>query len=313
MTYDTAKRTLGLGGSKVEAVYSADEEVRASVSVEVLPRAVDVSGVKALSRVYDGTVDVAVDASSAALSGVLAQDEQAVSFAVDGGRLADADAGTGKAVELKNARIEVSDELEGWYILGSVGALAVDIAPAAVSGVSQAIPATQTVASGAGLSVLVSPELIVGVNGEQVSGTLMWYADAERTQPVDEGYTFKAGGEPVTLWWSFVPASSNYATAEGSVDVTVEATEPGPVDPDPGEDPTPGDPDPAPDPNDPDSGLTPLPMPDAPKGSAGGSNALASTGDAAAVAPLVAIATTAGALALATALRGMRRTQGNRR
>lgn len=59
-------------------------------------------------------------------------------------------------------------------------------------------------------------ETAAGVNGEQVKGTLVWYADDAYTQRTGEDYVFAgAEGDTVTLYWEFTPSEdeTNYSSA----------------------------------------------------------------------------------------------------
>ena len=97
------------------------------LTVNIAPRPVSVTGLVALGRVYDGSVDVALDTRGGAIAGLLAGDE--LTLLADGatGTLADRHAGLGKAVTL--AGVAVSGADAGNYVLQAATPLAVDITP----------------------------------------------------------------------------------------------------------------------------------------------------------------------------------------
>lgn len=133
-----------------------------------------------------------------------------------------------------------------------------------VSAKASYVIADQTVAEGSTLADLVVPQSASGVTlsdgtVEAVPGTLVWYADAERTMPLDASYVLQAAEDnsPVSLWWAFTPQSSNYESEMlGTVSVTVES------EPEPDPDPEP-EPDPAPEPEpEPEPEPAPEPAPE---------------------------------------------------
>ncbi|MBX3602552.1 MAG: filamentous hemagglutinin N-terminal domain-containing protein [Rubrivivax sp.] len=98
----------------------------AGVTVDIAPRPVTLSGLAALPRVYDGSTAVAIDSSAGSLAGALAGDDVALRASGVSGRLADKQAGNGRAVAVDGLALQGSDA--GNYAVADSGGLRVDIA-----------------------------------------------------------------------------------------------------------------------------------------------------------------------------------------
>ncbi len=110
----------------------------ASTYGTISPRALPVTGIVAVNRVYDGTTTVAVNVSSATVdtSGLIAGDSVSVNVpsAVNGtvaGTVADRSAGNGKAVSVPGLTLGGADGPN--YTFGGTGGLTVNIAPKPVT------------------------------------------------------------------------------------------------------------------------------------------------------------------------------------
>jgi len=97
------------------------------LTVNIAPRAVSVTGLTAVGRVYDGSTLVALDTSGGAIAGLLAGDDLALLADGATGAMADRHVGTGKAVTLTGVAVAGADA--GNYVLQPSAALTVDITP----------------------------------------------------------------------------------------------------------------------------------------------------------------------------------------
>ena len=105
----------------------------ASTSANITPKLVNVTGITAVDRVYDGTTIVAVQVSNPTVDGLVALDDVQAVLPVDGissGTMADRHAGTGKPVAVTGLSLSGTDA--GNYTLGSSGGT-VNITPKPIS------------------------------------------------------------------------------------------------------------------------------------------------------------------------------------
>jgi hypothetical protein len=107
----------------------------AGLTVNIAAAPVSVSGVNAIDRVYDGTVNVAVDAGGASLTGRLGSDVLGLQSSGTG-TIADKHVGSAKAVTIDGLRLTGADA--GNYVIASGGGTSVNIAPLALLVTAQA-------------------------------------------------------------------------------------------------------------------------------------------------------------------------------
>lgn len=123
---------VGAGTFQITAVRSGDSNYNdvsvTSDSITVLPKTLTVSGLEAVSRVYDGTATVAL--SGGTLNGIVTGDEVAADIPVSG-TIADKNVGLTKAVTVSAVTLTGSDKSN--YILTQPAGLTVDIAQKTLS------------------------------------------------------------------------------------------------------------------------------------------------------------------------------------
>lgn len=226
LVVDTSGRRVPLGtGTEIAVEYvGAGEDFSPSettVSLSLSPRELALVDVAAFDRVYNGTSDVQLDLTNARLEGVLPGDSGRVGYdveaawAVDGAGSPMADIGSHEV----DVQVLVTGELAGWYQLSPSGVAvsAVTISPVAegVGGYRVTVTSPEDALAGEAPQAQIAA---VGVQGETVSGSLVWYHDEGLTRPLDDDFAFSASdvGRAVELWWRFVPESANYAPVTGS-------------------------------------------------------------------------------------------------
>lgn len=170
----------------------------------VRPKTVEAQ-VAAADKVYDGTTDATVTAT--ADTGVAGE-----TLTITGlrGTFARKDVG-------EKLTVTVNSIGAAWnnvnYALTFTETVTASITPAAYT---YAGVADQPVRIGNGLDTVNVATTAAGVAGEMLQGTVTWYQDEARTQPLPANYVFSGQeGEKVTLYWTFTPAEgqTNYTNA----------------------------------------------------------------------------------------------------
>lgn len=118
--------TLGDGNNGLASNYVLP--TAGTTTASITPATLTAGSFAAVDRAYDGTTQVAVQATTTTLSGVLGNDAVSVDLSgVSTGTMADRHVGTGKAVTVNGASLTGSDA--GNYVLAGIGAVTVDITP----------------------------------------------------------------------------------------------------------------------------------------------------------------------------------------
>ena len=195
-------RAAGIGQGYVEVYTNLKGDYagcRVYLPVTVTPRALTITGVTAAARSYEPG-NCSVTLLGGALSGVLSEDKAEVGFALNGGTMADANAGEGKPV---TPDITLTGAKAGNYTLTLPTDLTVDIRKLDPE---YTVPNSMTASYGQTLSELTLP---VGWS---------W---------VEDGGTSVGGLGPQTHRARFTPADTvNYNTVEISLTVTVRQNTP---------------------------------------------------------------------------------------
>ncbi|MDR1299500.1 MAG: S-layer homology domain-containing protein [Oscillospiraceae bacterium] len=180
------------------------------------------TGVAAADRTYDKTPNVAL--SGGKLSGAV--NGEAPTFALGAGTADSADVGGGKPVAYTAA-------LTGnWgmnYMIADKNAVTVSIAAATPT---YAIDAARNIKVGSELGAFtaIAPENGTGVGGESVAGAAAWYSDSGYSAPARESDVSNAEiSDTVALYWTFTPASANYAELTGQTVFTIVDGDPQPL------------------------------------------------------------------------------------
>ncbi len=126
LVYDTTKKAIPVGESKITAVYGGSVNLNGSESSEITvtlaPKTVTVDGLKAVNREYDGKTAVTIDVSGATLNGT---NGETVSIGNITASMENANVGNGKTVTV--TKIELTGEDSGWYTVNCPISLTVDI------------------------------------------------------------------------------------------------------------------------------------------------------------------------------------------
>jgi filamentous hemagglutinin family protein len=99
----------------------------AGLTVNITPRAVQVAGITAQDRVYDGTTVVGINTASGTLSGALAGDDLVLQGTGATGNMADTHVGSGKTVAVAGTALGGADA--GNYVVTSSAPVTVNITP----------------------------------------------------------------------------------------------------------------------------------------------------------------------------------------
>jgi filamentous hemagglutinin family protein len=121
-------KAVAVTGLTLSGADAANYQITATagLTVNIAPRAVQLSGVSAIDRVYDGTRDVALDTSAGRVDGVLAGDDLQLRAQGARGEMADKNAGSNKPVALGGLAFDGADARN--YIVQGADALRVNIA-----------------------------------------------------------------------------------------------------------------------------------------------------------------------------------------
>jgi trimeric autotransporter adhesin len=124
-------KPVSVTGLSLAGVDAANYEIQSisGVSVNITPKAVQVAGLTAQSRVYDGTRSVGIDSSAGTLSGALQLDDVQVAASGVSGEMADKNVGRNKGVTVGSVALTGADA--GNYT-AQAGDIRVDITPRAL-------------------------------------------------------------------------------------------------------------------------------------------------------------------------------------
>jgi filamentous hemagglutinin family protein len=161
--------TLGDGANGLASNYVLP--TAGTTTADITPATLTAGSFAATNRAYDGTTQVAVQATTTTLTGVLGNDAVSVDLSgISTGTMADRHVGTGKAVTVNGASLTGSDA--GNYVLAGIGAVTVDITPRTLT--INGITATDREYNrGLNVSLVTSGATLSGlVSGDQVTPKL---------------------------------------------------------------------------------------------------------------------------------------------
>ena len=211
------------GAYEVTAIYESDVAYGEKTASLVIDRApLTVTGAVAMAREYDGTTVVAITGSG--LSGVFEGDDVLISGI--SGTVANADVGVDKPV---SATVALGGADRENYAITAPTNLAVTITTAEPA---YTVPAAFNVNVGSLLAVFIAiaPSSGVGIGGEDVPGSVAWYSDdGHMTVATESDVESLAVGTGKVLYWTFTPASANYAARIGSTVFTIVDGAPQPL------------------------------------------------------------------------------------
>ncbi len=221
-SYDTTKKLLPAGenlGVAVCLVEGDSKTVKDSVSVSLARKTLTASITGEVNKTYDGTT-AAPQTAALRLDGVYNNEASLTGTIVYGSPDAKE-----QTLSVKDFKVNYGSGASDYYVSPAAPTAAGTIRKAAASQKAGSVTAG-TLEAGKPLSSSTLNGSFTGVNGETLAGTLSWK---------NPNATFEAGTH--TAAWVFTPSSSNYASLEGSVGITVVKkdvpVDPAPVDPAP--------------------------------------------------------------------------------
>jgi len=205
---------IGNGTVGLAANYIAPTAL--TTSADISQAELNAGSFSAASRIYDGTTTVAVTATSATLTGVVAGDSVTVDLStVSSGTMANKNVGTGKAVTVAGASLTGADASN--YRLAGVDAVMVDITPKAL-----------TINGIAGNDRQYNTGTTVGLNTSAIS--LSGLVTGDEVQPRLSGLSGSiadknvGSSRPVTVTGLALRGldAANYMPLAGAVTVTID-------------------------------------------------------------------------------------------
>ena len=221
-SYDTTKKLLPAGENLSVAVCLVEGDsktVKDSVSVSLARKTLTASITGEVNKTYDGTT-AAPQTAALRLDGVYNNEASLTGTIVYGSPDAKE-----QTLSVKDFKVNYGSGASDYYVSPAAPTAAGTIRKAAASQKAGSVTAG-TLEAGKPLSSSTLSGSFTGVRGETLAGTLSWK---------NPNATFEAGTH--TAAWVFTPSSSNYASLEGSVGITVVKKDV-PVDPAP-DDPAP--------------------------------------------------------------------------
>lgn len=194
----------------------------ASVTADITPKTIGVTGLAATDRAYDGTTRV--ELTGGTLVGMISDDNVALDLASAYGAIADANAGDGKPVAVSGLALSGADAVN--YTLGPVTGVTVDITKADAPSltdvtVQQRYSETSGQASVAGVGMPAGAGTLTYAMGNETTNGAVTVSDWSVDASGKVTYTLENGAAGDTVTLPVVISSDNYEDATVNVAITL--------------------------------------------------------------------------------------------